>query len=249
MSPAEETVSAVSVKQEKNQRRWLACANVAVPTCWEQSAPFDWGRWKLHWLGSPLGDPRSLVCVAVIGVHTCVSADMGGCIWSSSVTPPASQDDEVKEANKQTLSVALIWSLGQKWSGTQLTDRLQQDGTFLHGFNAAIRPFVLLGQARSSVLKKMRFQNATNAGRRMLWGNGKTQQERHIGTSRRSSLVRNKDRPSQEDYSHAVVVWDKNLHFQFRDLFMRRGRAITNMLNNHPSLALKHFLKRKYKTT
>lgn len=99
------------------------------------------------------GDPCSLVCVAVIGVHTCVSA-RSAATWvgifdhRQSHCQPAKMMKLKKQINNS--SEALIWSLPQQWSGTQLTERLKQDGTFLHGFNAAIRAFVLLGQAPST---------------------------------------------------------------------------------------------------
>lgn len=98
------------------------------------------------------GDPRSLVCVAVIGMHTCVSARSAS-TWvgifdhRQSYRQPAKMIRLKKQINNS--SGVLIWSRRQKWSGTQLTERLKQDGTFLHGFNAAICPFVLLGQAHS----------------------------------------------------------------------------------------------------
>lgn len=99
------------------------------------------------------GDPRSLVCVAVIDVHTCVSARsvstwVGIFDHHQSYRQPARTIKSKKQINNS--SVALIWSRRQKWSGTQLTQRLKHDGTFLHGFSAAIHPFVLFGQAPSS---------------------------------------------------------------------------------------------------
>lgn len=101
------------------------------------------------------GDPRSLVCVAVIGVHTCVSTRsvstwVGIFDHRQSYRQPAKMIKSKKWINNS--SVALIWSRRQKWSGTQLTRRLKQDGTFLHGFNAVIHPFVLLVRAPSTVV-------------------------------------------------------------------------------------------------
>lgn len=130
------------------------CTLVAVRTCWEQSAPFD-RRMEADGssIGSDLhGHPCSSVCVAVIGVHTCVSARSAS-TWvgifdhRQSYRHPAKMIRLKKQINNS--SVGLIWSQHQKWSGTQLTERLKQTRPFLHGFNAAISSFVLLGQAPS----------------------------------------------------------------------------------------------------
>lgn len=59
------------------------CTLVAVLTCWEQSAPFDRGRWKLPGLGSPRSSMLIGVCRCYRRAHMRerrLGVDLGGYI-------------------------------------------------------------------------------------------------------------------------------------------------------------------------
>lgn len=149
---------------------WV-CIHVAVPTCWEQSAPFDGCRWKLHGLGSPRWSMLTGVCRRYRRAHMrerTLCGDLGGYIWSSSVTLPASQNDEVKEANKQGADMVSASAMERHpadrniKAGWDISAWLQRSNTcFCASWSSS--------QHHSSVWIKMCLQNAANAGRRMLW--------------------------------------------------------------------------------